>query len=158
MSAARIKTRVRSKVSGVAESHSLTLLTARDLVDVSDEPVERGGTNEGFAPTEFFLASLAACTNVISHKIAKKNSIEISALEVRVDAEFDRLGVTLQEEVALPFPQIFLEIRIRAELSKAQFDTLRSDLPRFCPVSKMIEQAGTRIVTDWIVERPAQPV
>ncbi len=35
---------VRQVVRGTAESHSLTLLKTRDLVDVSDEPPERGGT------------------------------------------------------------------------------------------------------------------
>ena len=34
---------VRQVVTGTAESHSLTLLKMRDLVDVSDEPEERGG-------------------------------------------------------------------------------------------------------------------
>ena len=64
------KTVVRTRVAGTAESHSVTVLKVRDLVDVSDEPPERGGTNEGFAPTEMFLGSLAACTSVITHKIA----------------------------------------------------------------------------------------
>ena len=68
---------VSQKVHGVAESHSRTLLKTRDLIDVSDEPVERGGTNEGFAPTEFMLAGLVACTNVVFHKIAAKHGVEI---------------------------------------------------------------------------------
>lgn len=74
MNQSKPKTFVRTRVSGVAESHSLTVLKTRDLVDVSDEPPERGGTNEGMAPTELFLASLVACSNVISHKIAKKTT------------------------------------------------------------------------------------
>ncbi len=64
------KSVVSQKIHGVAESHCRTLLKTRDLIDVSDEPLERGGTNEGFAPTEFMLAGLVACTNVILHRIA----------------------------------------------------------------------------------------
>ena len=45
----KIKPIVSYHLSGEAESHSRTLLKARDLIDVSDEPEERGGTNEGFA-------------------------------------------------------------------------------------------------------------
>ncbi len=73
------------------------MLKVRDLVDVSDEPEERGGTNEGFAPTEFFLSSLLACSNVISHKIAAKNDINLMSIELSMDTGFNRLGVTLQE-------------------------------------------------------------
>ncbi len=150
----KVKTTVRVKVSGEAESHSLTLIKTRDLVDVSDEPPERGGTNEGLAPTEFFLASLVACSNVISHKIAKKNSIQLNSLEISLDAGFNRLGVTLQEEVDLPFPDIKLRIEINTDASAEQLEILKRDLPRYCPVSKMIEQAGTKIDTEWLVNRP----
>ena len=150
----KTKTFVRAKVSGVAESHSLTLIKARDLVDVSDEPPERGGTNEGLAPTELFLASLVACSNVISHKIAKKNSIQLNSLEISLDAGFNRLGVTLQEEVDLPFPDIKLRIEISTDATAEQLEILKRDLPRYCPVSKMIEQAGTKIDTEWVVNRP----
>ena len=151
---AKPKTFVRAKLSGIAESHSLTLLKARDLVDVSDEPVERGGTNEGLAPTEFFLAALVACSNVITHKIARKNEIKLESLEVSLDAGFNRLGVTLQEEIDLPFPDMKLRIEISTDASEEQLEILKHDLPRYCPVSKMIEQAGTDIATEWVVTRP----
>ena len=154
MSGAKVKTMVRTKLSGLAESHSLTLLKTRDLVDVSDEPVERGGTNEGLAPTEFFLAALIACSNVISHKIAKKNGFKLESLAISLDAGFNRLGVTLQEEIDLPFPDIKLRIEVTTDASQEQMTILERDLPRFCPVSKMIEQAGTEIETEWVVIRP----
>lgn len=148
----KVKTVVRTKVTGVAESHSLTLLKVRDLVDVSDEPPERGGTNEGFAPTEMFLGSLAACTNVITHKIAKKHGIPVDGLNIVVDSEFNRLGVTLQEEVKVPFPQLRLEIRIATSADDTQLEILKQELRMYCPVSRMIEQAGTKLDTQWIVE------
>jgi uncharacterized OsmC-like protein len=150
----KAKTLVRMKVFGEAESHSRTLLKARDLVDVSDEPEERGGTNEGMSPTEFFLSSLVACSNVISHKIAKKNDIQLASLDISAEAGFNRLGVTLQEEVDLPFPDIKLRIEATTDASAEQLEILKRDLPRFCPVSRMIEKAGCTIDTDWLIDRP----
>ena len=151
----KTKTVVRYKLSGSAESHSRTLLKVRDLVDVSDEPVERGGTNEGLAPPEFFLSALIACSNVISHKIAKQNGIRLESLEISLDAGFNRLGVTLQEEVDLPFPDIKLRIEAITDAPEEQMEILERDLPRFCPVSKMIRQAGTKVDTEWVVTRPS---
>ena len=57
---AKQKINVRTKLTGQSESHSRTLLKTRDLIDVSDEPEVRGGSNEGFAPTEMALAALIA--------------------------------------------------------------------------------------------------
>lgn len=154
MSNMKIKTVVRTKISGVAESHSLTLLKTRDLIDISDEPLERGGTNEGMAPTELFLGALVACSSVVSHKIARQNDFRLEALEISLDAGFNRLGVTLQEEIDLPFPDIKLRIEVTTDASTEQMAILERDLPRFCPVAKMIQKAGTRIDTEWVIKHP----
>jgi uncharacterized OsmC-like protein len=148
------KTIVNYKLQGSAESHSRTLLTVRDLVDVSDEPEERGGTNEGFAPTEFFLGSLLACSNVISHKIAKKNDINLEAFELSMDIQFNRLGVTLQEEIDLPFTDIKLRIEATTDAADDKLEILKRDLPRFCPIAKMMEAAGTNLETEWVFKKP----
>lgn len=154
MTDAKLKTRVRAKVTGETESHSRTLLKTRDLVDISDEPEARGGTNEGFAPTEMALASLAACSNVISHKIAKKNGIDIIDMHLGINAEFSRLGVMLEEEVEVPFPEILLTIDITTTASDEQLEVLKNDLPRYCPVAKVFSHSGSNIITTWNVKRP----
>lgn len=153
MMTTKLKTSVRTKLSGEAESHSRTLLKSRDLVDVSDEPEARGGTNEGFAPTEMALASLIACSSVITHKIAAKNNIEIQHIDFEVDAEFNRLGVTLEEEVDVPFPEILLTIHLKTSASVTDLAILKKDLPRFCPVAKVFSQSGSKIITKWLINQ-----
>ena len=147
------KTTVRTKVSAVAESHSRTLLKVRDLVDIADEPEVRGGTNEGFAPTEMAIAAFLACTNVIGHKVAKMHGIDIQSLEIDADAEFNRLGVTLQEEVMVPFPEITLTIRLTSSSSDESLELLKRDLPRFCPVGKVFEGSGTKVINNWEITK-----
>ncbi len=154
MTKAKVKTTVRTKVSGEAESHSRTLLRSRDLIDVSDEPEVRGGTNEGFAPTEMALAALIACTNVISHKIAKKNGIEIISIAFDLDAEFNRLGVTLEEEIDIPFPEVLMTIKLSTNASDSELEVLKRDLPKYCPVSKVFVQSGSNVLTQWVITRP----
>ena len=151
----KTKTEVIYRLKGTAESHSLTLLKTRDLIDISDEPEERGGTNEGFAPTEFILGGLAACTNVISNKIARKNGFSIEAMEIEVAAKFNRLGVILQEEVDLVFPEITLKIEVTTSATEEQQQILKSDLPKYCAVSKVIRQSGTNIIDQWQFKKPA---
>jgi len=150
----RMKPYVRQVVTGTAASHSLTLLRTRDLVDVSDEPEERGGTNEGMSPTEFFEASLVACTNVISHKIAKKNGVNLMSYHITLDAGFHRYGVMLKEEVDLPFEDMILTIDVTTDASDEEMEQLAKELSMYCPISKMIVAAGTRLETVWNITRP----
>ena len=152
--AIKMKPYVRQVVTGTAESHSLTLLRTRDLIDVSDEPEERGGTNEGMAPTEFFEASLVACTNVISHKIAKKNGVELMSFHITLDAGFHRYGVMLKEEVDLPFEDMILTIDVTTDASDEEMRQLGKELAMYCPISKMIVAAGTKLETVWNISRP----
>lgn len=152
--AAQPKTIVKIKISGTAESHSRTLLSTRDLIDISDEPEVRGGTNEGFAPTEMAMASFIACSNVISHKIAEKNHIPVQDMRFELEAEFNRLGVTLQEDIAVPFEKLDLVIYLTTSATDAQLEVLKQDLPKYCPVGKLFSQAGTKVTTTWVVERP----
>lgn len=154
MTDAKLKRSVRTKLSAEAESHSRTVLRTRDLMDVSDEPEARGGTNEGFAPTEMALASLMACSNVITHKIAHKNNIEIISLEFEVDAEFTRLGVMLEEEIDVPFPEILLNINLTTNASDEEINILKTDLPKYCPVAKVFSQSGSKIISEWNIIRP----
>ena len=100
----REKTTIKMRMEGVAQSHSRTDVSIAGLTTIIDEPVERGGTNLGMSPTQTFAASLIGCTNVISHKIAHKNGVEFKAMKIRLEADFDRRGVTLAEDVAVPFP------------------------------------------------------
>jgi len=150
----KLKTTVQVKLAASSESHSRTLLKTRDLIDVSDEPEVRGGTNEGFAPTEMALSSLMACSNVISHKIAHKHDIEIVDMEFEMEATFNRLGVTLQEEIDVPFPEINMTISVTSPASDKKLKLLQNELPRFCPVDKLFSGSGTKVNTKWVVIRP----
>ncbi len=148
------KLQVRMKLAGECPSHSRTDVTVRDVKVTVDEPVERGGTNQGPSPTETLMASLIACTNVITHKVAEKNGVHLHAMRVRLEADFDRRGVTLQEEVDVPFPAATLYIDITTDADDAAVAKVKRELAMFCPVSKVIRGSGTRLEEVWTVTRP----
>ncbi len=148
------KTVVTMNLQGTCRSHSRTDVAVRDRQITIDEPEVRGGTNQGPAPTETMLAALIGCTNVITHKIAAKNGVRIDALSVNVEAAFDRRGVTLMEEVAVPFPEITMRIEITTDADDSAIETLKTDLARFCPVSKVIRQSGSKLNEIWTIIRP----
>jgi uncharacterized OsmC-like protein len=151
MGAIREKMVVNWRMEGEAVSHSLTRATVRGVSTMIDEPLERGGTNQGQTPTETLVAALVGCTNVISHKIAKKNGIELKSMHISADVQFDRRGVTLQEDVAVPFPAITLNIDVSTTASSEQMQQLQSELAMFCPLAKLIRASGTVLTEHWNV-------
>jgi uncharacterized OsmC-like protein len=148
------KTVVTLRLNGSCVSHSRTDVSARDVRSTIDEPGERGGTNQGLTPTETLMAALIGCTNVITHKVAQKNGVDIKSMNVRVEAQFDRRGVTLAEELDVPFPSATLYIDLVTDAEAGAVEKVKRELGMFCPVSKVIRACGTELKEVWNVRAP----
>jgi putative redox protein len=148
------KSVVTQKLEGRCSSHSRTDVTVRDCAMVMDEPRERGGTNQGFTPTETLMASLIGCTNVITHKVAHKNGVDIKSMNVKLEAQFDRRGVMLQEDIDRPFTAVTLYIDVQTDADGPAVERLKRELAMFCPVSKVFRAAGIELKEVWSVSRP----
>jgi putative redox protein len=57
---------------------------ARGHTVAVDEPVEHGGGDEGFMPTELFIAALASCFCLAIGHVARKRSLDVPGLTVTV--------------------------------------------------------------------------
>ncbi|MFN0161780.1 MAG: OsmC family protein [Burkholderiales bacterium] len=154
MATIREKTTIKMRMEGTAQSHSRTDVSMRGLSKIIDEPIERGGTNLGMSPTETFAAALIGCTNVISHKIAHKNGIEFQAMRIRLEADFDRRGVTLQEDVAVPFPAMVLHIEVTTSATAEAIAQVQHELAMYCPIAKLIRASGTTLTENWTIVAP----
>lgn len=142
---------VAMKMSGAGETHARTRVSVRDVVGVIDEPEARGGTNLGLTPTETLMAALVGCTNVIASRIAEKMHVEIADLAVELEANFDRRGSSITEEIEVPFPEVTMHIRMRSNGTPEQLEQIKTDLGRFCPVAKVLRNSGTRLDETWTV-------
>ena len=147
--AIKMKTVVTYRTTATATSHARTDIPMRDLTTVIDEPLERGGSNEGLTPTETALAALIGCTNVIGHKCADKLGVDIGHLSISAVCDFDRRGVTLQEEIDVPFERIVLTVEAGGAATDGDLDRVRQEVAKFCPLSKLFRQAGTEIQEIW---------
>jgi uncharacterized OsmC-like protein len=148
------KTTITQRIHANCPTHSRTDISVRDVRTVIDEPKEREGTNMGPTPTETMVSALIACTNVISHKCAKKHGVEFKAMTVDAESTFDRRGTQLLEEIEVPFPKIRLVINVTTNAGESDMEKVKADLHRFCPVSKVVRNSGTRLEEVWNVTRP----
>lgn len=153
MATAKPKTVVTYNIRGESVSHARTDVETRDVDMTIDEPTERGGTNMGLAPTEVMIAALIGCTNVIGQRVGEAHGVHFEDLEITADADFDRRGVMMQEEVEVPFPRIVLTITGKSDADAAALEKVKTDLGRFCPIAKVIRQSGTEIEEIWNITR-----
>ena len=94
---------------------------------VADEPPHAGGTDEGPAPTELFLSSLAVCFAMAVYHAARKREVELPDLAVKVTGTYEGLKfVRLRVEVSSSHPRDELqELVERAEAYCYVSNTLR---------------------------------
>ncbi|WP_306144611.1 OsmC family protein [Roseibium sp. MMSF_3412] len=147
--ALKAKTVVKLRSSAKGISHSRTDVGIRDLTFSIDEPEARGGTNLGPAPTEAVLAALAGCTNVIGNKCADKLGVDIGHLLIEITCEFDRRGVTLEEEIDVPFVALNQVVTSDGTANDDDLARVAREVAKYCPLSKLFEQSGTALETVW---------
>jgi putative redox protein len=151
--ATKVKTTVTQRLSGSCPTHSRTDVVTRDVEAVIDEPIERDGTNLGLTPTETLVSALMGCTNVIFNKCAHNHGVAVKAMTVDAAAEFDRRGTTMTEEIEVPFEKITLTINLTTDASDEDVEKAKTDLQKFCPIAKVIRNAGTEIEEIWNVTK-----
>ena len=140
---------VHMKLDGSSKSHSRTDIITRDVESVIDEPIARGGTNLGLSTTETLVSSLIGCTNVITHRIMEKMGFTINSMDIKSKTMFNRDGVGLIQEVDVPFPEITLDINISTNASQNDLEEVKKQLAMYCPIAKVIRNAGTKINENW---------
>lgn len=147
--AIRQKTQMTIKLTGRGTSHARSETEVDGNLVVIDEPVARGGTNEGASPTATAYAALIGCTNVIGQKCADRLGIDIGALQFAMEVDFDRRGVLLMEEVDTPFTAIRLEVTAQGACSAEALGQVARETAKYCAISKLFEQAGTDLTITW---------
>ncbi|WOD07013.1 OsmC family protein [Marinomonas sp. GJ51-6] len=150
MTTITIKKVASLKAEAQCQSHSRSDVLIRDLVQIIDEPVERGGTNQEPTPTESVIATFIGCTNVIAHKCAKQLNIPLGNLSISASCEFDRRGVLLEEEIDVPFKKITLTVQTNPTVNKTERDHVVAQVEKYCPLTKLFQQAGTEIEAIWL--------
>ena len=126
-----MKTTVKLRAAATCPSHSLSNVAVRDLNFAIDEPAERGGTNKGPTPTDTAISALVGCTNVIGHKCAAKLGVDVGHLDISVVCDFDRRGVTLEEEIDVPFQKIVLTVEAHGPASQEALDRVAADVAKY---------------------------
>lgn len=139
------------RVSAAQLSNTKSTAQSRDVKMVIDEPIERGGTNEGPMPVEMVMAGLAGCTHVISNKLAKANDVTIDDMDIEIVTTMDSRGTRLIEPIDVPFPKIIINITTTMTGEPDGINAIVTKLCEHCAVSKMLRQSGSDVIENWTI-------
>ena len=70
-------------------------------------------------------------------------------MDIKTKTLFNRDGVGLIQEVEVPFPEITLDIEISTDASESDLIEVQKQLAMYCPIAKVIRNAGTKINENW---------
>jgi putative redox protein len=99
--------------------------------------VESGGENDGFRPLELLLIGLAGCTGMDVISILEKKRQEITAFEVRVQAERGS-----------EYPRIFTKIEVEYVVTGKNLEKVAVDravelsVTKYCAAQAMLSKAS----------------
>ena len=133
------------------ETATKSYARSRDVDMVIDEPIERGGTNEGPMPVEMVLAGLAGCTHVISNKLAKANDVVIEDMDIAIVTTMDSHGTRLIKPIDVPFPKVIINITATMSGHPENINEIVTKLSQHCAVAMMLRQSGSEVVENWTI-------
>jgi uncharacterized OsmC-like protein len=116
---------------------------------VSDEPPSRGGHDRGQSPLELLLASLCACTNVTTGRMAEKLRFGYSGLEMRAEGELDARGRRGLADVPVHYRAVRLHETITTDEPDERVGRLAGLVARYCPVDTLMRPVVPDYEVTW---------
>lgn len=128
-----------ARITAFLESGTSVTINAEGHIWQADEPVAKGGTDEGPTPYELLLGSLAACTALTVRLYADHKGIALRW--VRAEFEYDRVHADDCDECEIPDSGMIDRIRafitLGGTFDEAQRERLEQVVGR-CPVHKTL--------------------
>jgi putative redox protein len=151
---ARVRAREEYVVTNRAQAEMLDgegcAIRVRDFPPlISDEPPSRGGQDRGPSPLELLLASLCACTNVTTGRMAAKLRFEYSGLEMHAEGELDTRGRRGLADVPVHYRAVRLHVTIATEESEQRLERLADLVARYCPVDTLMRPVVPDFEVRW---------
>lgn len=117
----------------------------RSFTLIQDEPESVWGTAKGPTPTDYFIASVGFCENVIFARNASIANLSIDSLETLVSGTWDRRGLFDIDGVRPNFKTITVETKITTKDPIQKVVEVANQTHRRCPVHATLSKATEMI-------------
>ncbi|XGB42196.1 MAG: OsmC family protein [Nodosilinea sp. LVE1205-7] len=115
-----------------------------------------GGNDDYPSPIAYALSALISCSQVTSQLVAKDLGIQLNGFEFDIKAEFDT-AVLVQgsQEGNANFERIEINAVVDTDSSSEEFERLRVETERRCPVYQLYSRSGVAITNRWSIRQIA---
>jgi len=117
----------------------------RSFTLVQDEPESVWGTGKGPTPTDYFIASVGFCENVIFARNASIANLAIDSLETTVAGTWDRRGLFDIDGITPSFKSITVETKVTTKDPIQKVVEVANQTHRRCPVHATLSRATEMI-------------
>jgi putative redox protein len=117
----------------------------RGFTLVQDEPASALGGGRGPTPTDFLVAAVGFCENVVLARQAALIGLRIGELETTVTGTWDRRGLFEIDGVDSSFREITVETRLTTEDAVEKVVEAVTATHRRCPVHATLRKATTLV-------------
>ncbi len=148
---------VNFAISGTGTGVAQTVaVKGADYVIETDAYEAFGGQDAHPSPLAYTLASLSSCNQVTSSIVANELGVTIESVRFDVSSDFDPTVMTTGKGTAdATFQNLRITAEITTDAAADQFDRLRDETARRCPVSVLFTRAGVKITNDWTQVKPS---
>lgn len=113
----------------------------RSFKFVVDEPLERGGTDQGPNPLAYFVAGAASCLMNQYLTDAVYRGVKLDSLELAARGHFDR-------RIGGAFSEIIYDLRLTSPATKDEILRLSKEAEEMCYAHNTLKKAGVKMVTN----------
>ena len=129
----------KAEVRLVSNQHSEAV--TRGFTLVQDEPASVGGGGTAPTPTDFFIAAVGFCENVIFVRNASLLDLSIDSLETHVSGTWDRRGLFDIDGVEPAFQKIVVETRVTTKDPVERVVEVANLTHKRCPVHATLRKS-----------------
>jgi len=108
-----------------------TRIVSRGKTLIADEPLDHGGTDQGYRPHELFLSALASCTAITLRMYADRKQWNVPSIGVTVCMERDQDGAKVDTRLSI-------EVDLPTDLPVEHRERLLQ-IAKACPVHRTLE-------------------
>lgn len=108
-----------------------------------------GGNDEAPSPLFYALASLSSCNQVTAALVAKDLGVQLGRFTFAVRGDLDTAVLVGGADGNANFDRVTVEATIETDADPEQFERLRSETERRCPVTQLFVRSGLEYVADW---------
>lgn len=116
----------------------------------TDTYTSLGGADSAPSPLAISLGSLSGCNQITGELVARDLGVKTGKWEVEVNGELD-IGVLVKGEKGHGnWDAVVLKVKVETNADNAQFELLRNETERRCPLSQLFKRSGVKWSNEWV--------